>query len=180
MDWSDLVYAAAMKPPSSPDRVDNLVAEWARTRPQTKVDAIQIVGRIIWLGRRYEDAVVQMLWDPSLSYSDYDVIATLRRAGAPYELTPTELGRRVLLSSGGITACLRRLEDRGLVSRRTVPEDRRRLLARLTPKGFDLIDAFVDQRFEAASQALSNLGGDEVVVLEQLLRRLGARIDDGR
>lgn len=167
-----------MKPLTSPDRIDSLVAEWARARPQTKVEAIQIVGRIIWLGRRYEDAVAAMLWDPSLSYSDYDVIATLRRAGSPYELTPTELGRRVLLSSGGITACLKRLEDRGLISRRTVPEDRRRLLARLTPKGFEVIDAFVDKRFEAASEALSNLAGDEIAVLEQLLRKLGAGIND--
>lgn len=174
-----MVYAARMKPLPSPDRVDSLVAEWASARPQTKVDAIQIVGRIIWLGRRYEDAVAQMLWDPSLSYSDYDVIATLRRAGAPYELTPTELSRRVLLSSGGITACLRRLENKGLISRRTVPEDRRRLLARLTPKGFDVIDSFVDRRFEAASEALANLAEDEVAVLEQLLRRLGAGIDEG-
>lgn len=47
-----------------------------------------------------------MMWDPGLSYSDYDVIATLRRAGAPYELTPTELSKRVLLTSGGLTACL--------------------------------------------------------------------------
>ena len=110
--------------------------------------------------------------NPGLSYSDYDVIATLRRAGSPYELTPTELGKRVLLTSGGLTACLRRLEAAGLISRRGVPEDRRMLLARLTPKGFDLIESFVDERFAMAEQALTSLDPQQRATLETLLRRL--------
>lgn len=156
----------------SPDLVDSLVADWQRARPRTKADAIQVIGRIIWLGRQYEEAVTRMPSNPGLSYSDYDVIATLRRAGSPYELTPTELGKRVLLTSGGLTACLRRLEAAGLISRRGVPEDRRMLLARLTPKGFDLIESFVDERFAMAEQALTSLDPQQRATLETLLRRL--------
>lgn len=155
-----------------PDLVDSLVADWQRARPRTKADAIQVIGRIIWLGRQYEEAVTRMPSNPGLSYSDYDVIATLRRAGSPYELTPTELGKRVLLTSGGLTACLRRLEAAGLISRRGVPEDRRMLLARLTPKGFDLIESFVDERFAMAEQALTSLDPQQRATLETLLRRL--------
>jgi len=160
-----------------PDLVDSVVADWRRARPETRADAIQIVGRIIWLGRQYEETVTRMLRDPGLSYSDYDVIATLRRAGSPYELTPTELGRRVLLTSGGLTACLRRLETAGLISRRGIPEDRRRLLAKLTPKGFDLIESFVDRRFEVADQALETLDPEQRATLEFLLRRLVSPTD---
>ena len=164
-------------PPS--DIVDSLVADWQRTRPQTKADAIQVIGRIIWLGRQYEDAVTRMPSNPGLSYSDYDVIATLRRAGKPYELTPTELGKRVLLTSGGLTACLRRLENAGLISRRGVPEDRRRLLAKLTPKGFDLIESFLDDRFALAGEALASLSQKERRILEALLRRLMSPTNSG-
>ncbi len=166
-----------MKADTPPDLVDSVVADWRRARPETRADALQVVGRIIWLGRHYEETVTRMLSDPGLSYSDYDVIATLRRAGNPYELTPTELGRRVLLTSGGLTACLRRLETAGLISRRGVPEDRRRLLAKLTPKGFDLIESFVDQRFGVADEALANLDPEQRTTLEFLLRRLLSPIE---
>ena len=165
----------ATTPP--PDIVDSLVADWQRARPQTKADPIHVIGRIIWLGRQYEEAVTRMPSNPGLSYSDYDVIATLRRAGSPYELTPTELGKRVLLTSGGLTACLRRLEAAGLISRRGVPEDRRMLLARLTPKGFDLIESFVDERFAMAEQALASLDPQQRAKLEVLLRRLVSPTD---
>lgn len=164
-------------PPS--DIVDSLVADWQRARPHTKADAIQVIGRIIWLGRQYEEAVTRMSSNPGLSYSDYDVIATLRRAGSPYELTPTELGKRVLLTSGGLTACLRRLETAGLISRRGVPEDRRRLLAKLTPKGFDLIESFVDDRFAMAEEALASLDLEQRKALETLLRRLVSPTEAG-
>ncbi len=160
-----------------PDLVDSVLDDWRRARPETRADALQVIGRIIWLGRQYEDTVTRMMWDPGLSYSDYDVIATLRRAGSPYELTPTELSKRVLLTSGGLTACLRRLETAGLISRRGVPEDRRRLLAKLTPKGFDLIESFIDQRFGQADEALANLDAKQVAILEDLLRRLVSPID---
>ena len=160
-----------------PDLVDTVLADWRRARPETRADALQVIGRIIWLGRQYEEAVTRMLREPGLSYSDYDVIATLRRAGSPYELSPTELGRRVLLTSGGLTACLRRLETAGLVTRRGVPEDRRRLLAQLTPKGFDLIESFVDQRFGMADEALATLDAAQIAALEDLLRRLVHPLD---
>lgn len=163
-----------------PDIVDSVVADWRRTRPETRSDVLQIVGRIIWLGRQYEDAVTRLFSGAGLTYSDYDVIATLRRAGAPYELSPTELGNRVLLTSGGLTACLRRLETAGLISRRGVPEDRRRLLARLTPQGFDLIESFIDPRFDLAEEALTGLDPEQRSSLEQLLRRLVAPVEATR
>jgi DNA-binding MarR family transcriptional regulator len=160
--------------PSPPDVIDAVLEDWRSARPQTKPGALHVVGRILWLGRRYEEAVSQMLSEHGLSYTDYDVLATLRRAGVPFELTPTDLARRVLLSSGGLTACLRRLETWGLVSRHGVPEDRRRLMARLTTRGFDLVESFIDRRFALADLALADLDRDQRDQAEALLRRLVA------
>ncbi|RYF98934.1 MAG: MarR family transcriptional regulator, partial [Caulobacteraceae bacterium] len=64
----------------TPDIVDSVVADWRRIRPQTHSEVLQIIGRIIWLGRQYEEAVTRLFADTGLAYSDYDVIATLRRA----------------------------------------------------------------------------------------------------
>ncbi|MCY7280065.1 MAG: MarR family transcriptional regulator [Sphingomonas bacterium] len=154
--------------------IDRLVADWQRERPGIAADAMQVVGRIIRLGRSYENEVSQMLHTHDMSYSDFDVIATLRRSGKPYELTPTELQRSVLLTSGAMTACLRRLESAGLVSRETSPHDRRRLSAKLTPQGFDLVEKLIDRRFELAQDSLAVFGAEETAAAEQLLRQLGA------
>ena len=66
-----------------PDLIDNLVADWRRERPASDAEAMQVVGRIIRLGRVYEQAASQLLRTHGMSYSDFDVLATLRRAGPP-------------------------------------------------------------------------------------------------
>lgn len=154
------------------DLIDTLVAEWKCARPQTEPDGMQVVGRIIRLARRFEDEVGRMLRPYGLSYSDFDVLATLRRAGAPYERAPTELQRSVLLTSGAMTACLRRLERGGLIVRAAGHADRRRLAAGLTRAGYELVETLIDQRFALADAALAGLAADERGALAAMLRRL--------
>ncbi len=155
------------------DLIDDLVADWRRERPGTDAEAMQIVGRIIRLGRSYEQDVAQMLRAHGVSYSDFDVLATLRRSGPPYESAPTQLQQNVLLTSGAMTACLRRLESAGLIARGTTPHDRRRLSAKLTPKGFAMVESLIDHRFALARQSLAGLGTDQIAATEDMLRRLG-------
>lgn len=155
------------------DLIDDLVADWQRERPGSDAAAMRIVGRIIRLGRSYEQDVAQMLRAHGMSYSDFDVLATLRRSGPPYESVPTQLQQNVLLTSGAMTACLRRLESAGLIARGTTPEDRRRLSAKLTPKGFAMVESLIDRRFALARQSLAGLDADQIVAAEGLLRRLG-------
>lgn len=157
------------------DLIDLLVAEWERERPQTRPAAMQVVGRIIRLGRRFEEDVARMLRPHGLAYSDFDVLATLRRVGPPYERSPTELQRGVLLTSGAMTACLRRLERAGLISREAGQPDRRRLSARLTPAGYDLVERLIDRRFELADARVAGFGVDDRSDLETLLRKLEDR-----
>ena len=152
--------------------IDNLVDDWNRERPGSKPEPMAIVGRIMRLGRAYQDEVSPMLRPHGISYSDFDVLATLRRAGAPYSLTPTELARNVILSSGAMTACLTRLENAGLIERANHVTDRRSRSAILLTKGIELVELLIDQRFELAKRQLTALNATERDSLEELLRRL--------
>jgi len=153
------------------DLIDLLIMEWGQERPRTRPRAMQVVGRIIRLGRRFEEDVARMLRPYGVAYSDFDVLATLRRAGAPFERSPTELQRTVLLTSGAMTACLSRLEQGGLISRAAGRTDRRRVSARLSPAGHDLVEQLIDRRFGLAQAVLAGLSPDERGQLEALLRK---------
>jgi len=162
-----------MKAPDEHDLVDTLVADWRRENLGLRPEAMQVVGRIIRLGRLYQEHVSALLRPHGLSYSDFDVLATLRRSGHPYELTPTELQQTVLLTSGAMTACLRRLEEAQLITRRTDAQDGRRSSAKLAKRGQSLVERLIHSRFELAREELGGLNGKQVEMLVELLRKLG-------
>ena len=161
-----------MKKDAGSDRVDALIADWKREDPSLRADAMQIVGRIIRLGRTYQDDVAALLRPHGLSYSDFDVIATLRRCGQPYTLTPTQLQGSVLLTSGAMTACLKRLELRGLIVRSADADDGRRSGAKLTRKGQGLVEKLIARRFVLAQRSLADLNAKQIEALTTLLRVL--------
>jgi len=163
------------KPPTSRadhDVVDQLLHDWRRERPELDASAMAVVGRILHLGRLLEAGAGERLRAAGINYTDLDVLATLRRSGVPYRLTPTALRKSVLLTSGAMTACLNRLEARGLIARNAEGDDRRSLAAALTPQGRKLIDKAIVARFEQASEALSGLSERERTQLAKLLRKL--------
>ncbi len=131
-----------------------------------------VVGRVLHLGHLLENEVSKSLRAIGLSYTELDVLATLRRSGAPYRLSPTTLLQSVLLTSGAMTACLNRLEARGLIERTHGASDRRSLSASLTVNGVALIDEAIVLRFEQAEQAVSGLSATERAALAELLRKL--------
>jgi DNA-binding MarR family transcriptional regulator len=157
---------------AAPDLIDRLVTDWKRERPDLDASAMSVVGRILHLGRLLEDAASEGLRGTGINYTDLDVLATLRRSGAPYRLTPTALRKSVLLTSGAMTACLNRLERAGLISRNAVDEDRRSLAAALTAKGLKLTDKAIASRFEQARQVVEVLSAGERAELAGLLRKL--------
>ncbi|WP_266170779.1 MarR family winged helix-turn-helix transcriptional regulator [Dyella subtropica] len=165
------------KPPIPPgkDRVDQLLRDWQRERPDLNATAtaMAVVGRILNLGRVLEARANDSLKTVGIHYTDLDVLATLRRSGTPYRLTPTVLRQSVLITSGAMTACLNRLEKAGLVIRNPENSDRRSLTATLTPKGVALIDRAIVVRFAEAAQAVSELSRTEQYELSKLLRKLG-------
>lgn len=152
--------------------LDELVGDWRREKPGLDVEAMAVVGRIIHLAGVLELQANTALKPFKLRYTDFDVLATLRRSGAPYKLTPTVLRRSILISSGAMTACLDRLEKAGYLSRERDPADRRGIMVRLSARGRALIDKAAGSRFAVADEAVSGLTKAERSRLAGLLRKL--------
>jgi DNA-binding MarR family transcriptional regulator len=159
------------------DRIDEIIAEWRRERPDLDPSAKEVVGRLVRLGDLCQRAYDEAFQPLGLSGADYGILAPLRRAGAPFELTPTELARRTLMTSGGMTSALDRLERRGLLGRRANPNDRRGSLVRLTSQGLELIDAAMAVHADVEHRLVDSLGDTERTRLASGLRRLLLAID---
>lgn len=160
------------------DMIDELLRQWQQERPDLDASAMAVVGRILRLGKRLEQRANAALRPFGLNYSDLDVLATLRRAGRPYSLKPSQLQRSVLITSGAMTACLNRLEAASLLVREVDMEDRRVLGARLTLAGLRLVDRAMPVRFAEAQAAVGGLTRAEGRQLAGMLRKLEAALPD--
>ncbi|MEO0346336.1 MAG: MarR family transcriptional regulator [Pseudomonadota bacterium] len=156
----------------SQDLMDELMRQWASECPDFDTAAMAVVGRIMRLGRLYEKQAAAALRPFGLPYTDFDILATLRRSGAPYELTPGELGSAVLLTSGAMTAALDRLTTAELITRHARPEDRRVKSAKLTAAGRRLARKAASARFDVAAQSVEALRASDRKQLATLLKRL--------
>ncbi|MEM6999150.1 MAG: MarR family transcriptional regulator [Pseudomonadota bacterium] len=158
------------------DFIDQLIADWQRELPDVDPEPMALVGRIILLGRALEQRINERLKHHGLIYTDFDVLATLRRSGAPYQATPTELRQSILLTSGAMTAALDRLERRRLLNRIPSPQDRRSMSAQLTKRGVKLAERLVALRFEEAAEVIALLPREQqsqsVRAMKLLLGRL--------
>jgi DNA-binding MarR family transcriptional regulator len=127
--------------PAAADHVDAIVEQWRRERPDLDPSAKEVTGRIIRLGALFQAAYAEAFAQLGITESDFGVLAPLRRAGPPFRLTPTELARHRMITSGGMTAAIDRLVRRGLLVREPNPADRRGSLVGLTDDGRRVIDA---------------------------------------
>lgn len=158
--------------PKDKDIVKKLVKEWEQELPGLDVSPMQIVGRILNMGRLLEKRVGKVLAPYGIHYSDFDVLATLRRSGKPYALSPKELMASVLITSGAMTALLNRLTHLGLILRIPDSTDGRSTLASLSEKGKSLIDEVLIIRFKEAKDAIGMLDKTEQVQLMMLLSKM--------
>ncbi len=154
------------------DTIDRVLEQWRDARPDLDASALAVVGRILRLAGHMERRANQVLDEFDLPVGGFDVLGTLRRAGRPYALTPTELMRSTMLTSGAMTNRIDRLEQQGLVERRRDSKDRRSLQVCLTRKGLKVIDAAAGVRFQEANDAVSGLTARERAKLETLLGKL--------
>ncbi|SPH17106.1 HTH-type transcriptional regulator MhqR [Defluviimonas aquaemixtae] len=155
------------------DRAAFAISQWAREMPDLDTKAMEIIGRMseLWLVID-RDHLSPVMAEFGLHGGEFDVLAALRRSGAPYELTPTQLYEVTMLSSGGMTARLDRLEKAGLVERRPNPEDRRGTLVALTDKGRDLIERALPAHAANETRILSPLTREEQDQLSALMKKL--------
>jgi DNA-binding MarR family transcriptional regulator len=163
---------------SAADHVDHLLAQWAQERPELDTSLLRLAARIVRLSRYLDRASAEHLAPWALSEGEQNVLAALRRAGPPYELTPTELYRSLLLSSGAMTNRLDRLEEAGLLVRTPDPDDRRRTRVRLTERGREVVDAAMDTHRVALETIFEGLAPTDADALEDLLRGILRRIEE--
>lgn len=154
------------------DFIDELLADWLRQRPDLDSTALGVVLRIQALEKILGDRAAERLMEFGLHWWQYDVLSALRRQGKPFELAAAELAEAGMRSSGAVTNRIDRLEADGLVRRLQDPDDRRRVLVRLTPRGRELVDRVTAARFEAAQAALAGLAAKDRRRLDALLRNL--------
>ena len=155
------------------DWVGRVREQWSRERPDLDLLPMEVVGRLTGAARLLGRDVLNPFFEAQgLGPGEFDVIATLRRSGKPYRLTPTELYESLMLSSGGMTARLDRLEKAGLIERQPNPEDRRGTLVGLTRKGLALIERIVGLHVENEARALAVLSKAEQKELNRLLEKL--------
>ena len=154
------------------DEVDELVEAWARERPDLDFDAVAVFSRISRLARHLDLARRQAFTEHGIESWEFDVLAALRRAGDPYELSPGKLLRETLVTSGTMTNRVDRLTARGYVERLPDPNDRRGVLVRLTPEGKVAVDRAFEALLEAERKLMPDFGPDDREQLATLLRRL--------
>src|SRR5687768_1923065 len=157
------------------DRIDELVTQWARERPDLVLGPMATLGRLARLHANVLLAVESVLLEHGLQVGEFDVLATLRRAGEPYSMTPSGLARMLLLSPAGMTSRIDRLEERGLVERRPAPDDRRSTSVVLTSEGLAVVDAAVTDHVANETRLVAPLSATERRTLDTLLRKLLAQ-----
>ncbi|MFF0017490.1 MarR family winged helix-turn-helix transcriptional regulator [Streptomyces sp. NPDC005374] len=154
------------------DAVDAIIDQWAAARPDLDTKAMEVFGRIYRLARAMGDRTEKVYAPYGISHGEFDVLATLRRSGAPYTLSPRQLSSTLMLTTGGMTGRLDKLERAALLRRSPDPHDRRGLQVTLTEKGLGVIDEAVGAGLVAQTQALSSLDDQQADQLADLLRVL--------
>ncbi|MER6631983.1 MarR family transcriptional regulator [Streptomyces sp. NPDC000987] len=155
------------------DAVDAIIEQWAQVRPDLDTTAMEVFGRIYRIARAMGDRVEKAYAPYGISRGEFDVLATLRRSGEPYTLSPRRLSATLMLTTGGMTGRLDKLERAGLLRRSPDPHDRRGLQVTLTDKGLRLIDEAVGAGLAIQTEALSTLlDAEQADQLAGLLRKL--------
>lgn len=154
------------------DPVDMILAQWHRERPDLDVSPMGVIGRMGRLSKHLERAIQNTFSEFGLNSGEFDVLATLRRSGKPYQLSPTELFSTLMVTSGTMTHRIDSLEKSELVRRRPDPNDRRGTLIELTEKGFNLIEKAVEAHVKNEHRILEILDESERQALTTLLRKL--------
>lgn len=167
--------------PDRPDHLDHVAriqAQWARERPDVDTSPMGIVGRLHRVADALHAELRPVFAEAGLSDGEFDLLATLRRAGAPYELTPTQIAASTMVTSGAVTKRVDRLAAAGLVERAPSREDGRSRRVRLTERGRALVDELLPRHVANEERLLAALPADDRARLQHLLevwgRALGA------
>ncbi len=153
------------------DYVSSVLTQWALERPDLDTSPMGIIGRISRLSLVVEKELEPVFVQFGLNSWSFDMLATLRRAGTPYKLSPTDLFRSMMVTSGTMTNRIDRLEEKALVRRVPDPEDRRGIMVELTEQGHELIDGALISHVTNEARLLHTLSREEQHALTILLSK---------
>lgn len=153
------------------DHIDKIAEQWQRERPDLDVTPMALIGRLQRVSMHLTSGMRENFTKYDLNGASFDVLATLRRSGAPYALSPGDLMASAMITSGTMTNRIDQLEKRGLVERLPNPEDGRGFLVSLTEKGFALVDGVVTSHVEKQASLTASLSDDERAALNGLLTK---------
>jgi DNA-binding MarR family transcriptional regulator len=159
------------------DLLDRTIGGWQGARPDIDTTSLQVTGRLARIGghlARRQESVFERF---GLNRGEAGALSALRVSGPPYQLSPTRLGRGLMLSSAGMTSRIDRLERRGLVRRLPDPDDRRGVIIELTEQGIATVDDAVRAVSASDRELVGRLDPDEIRTLEGLLRKLLAGLE---
>jgi len=161
------------------DRVDNIIRQWQKRRPKLDFSSLEVVARVIRAAHFLQARLDGIAEAYGLSHTgDLDVLTDLDRAGPPHQRTPSELAETLLLTTGGMTVRLNRLQRAGLIERLPNPRDGRGVLVRLTPIGRELADDALATLLDTQAASLETLQLPEQADLANLLRTLLIALGD--
>jgi DNA-binding MarR family transcriptional regulator len=160
------------------DHVDEVLAQWHAERPDLDVSPMGIVGRLSIASRMVESELKRVFALHGLDSASFDVLATLRRSGPPYRLTPGRLTHSAMVTSGAISQRLDRLEARGLLTRTPNASDGRGVDVTLSPAGHQLIDAVLPDHVRNEHRMLAALTPEERATLAAVLSKLITSMGD--
>jgi len=166
-----------MKRQSKEDHVDEILKQWRRERPDLDVTPMGIIGRISRIERLVDEQMKAASSKFNLERWGFDVLASLRRTGKPYQLTPTQLFHSLMLTSGAMTNRIDRLESAGLLERLHDPADRRGVLVSLTKSGLRLIDRALAAHMQVEAQMLASFSPKDQERFAELLRTLSKDLE---
>lgn len=162
------------------DRAQLAAEQWQQERPDLDGFSMAVIGRLGELSQVIgRDHLLPFFAEHGLQAGEFDLLATLRRSGEPYALMPTALYESAMISSGGMTSRIDRLEKAGLIERHKHPTDRRGILVALTPSGYELIDSMLSAHVDNLQRVLAALSDEEKQQLHALTGKLLANLQSG-
>ncbi|GAB3650459.1 MarR family winged helix-turn-helix transcriptional regulator [Glycomyces tarimensis] len=163
---------------AEPDAVDRIVEQWHREMPELELDPMAVFGRIHRISQKVGARLHGVYVAHGIGRGEFDVLASIRRSGAPFVLSPKQISATLMLSSGGLTGRLDKLESAGFIERLPDPDDRRGLKVRMTAEGKSAIETAVREGLEVQEELLSALDAGERRQFGALLRKLHTTFED--
>lgn len=154
------------------DHVNKIIAQWSQEREDLNTKPMATIGRIMRLSVLFSREMEKTFNEFGLNFASFDVLATLRRSGQPYALSPGDLIASTMVTSGTMTNRIDQLEKKGLVTREQSQNDKRSVLISLTTKGANVIDVAIKKHVETQQRLTTMLSIEDQETLDTLLQSM--------